>query len=186
MKNELDIRIMMYHTKNPPHELLLLLARDMANVLTCLDSLKTTFNQMVFSVTEFQCCYLKTVGLLDYLEIYQPQKYGLLTASTVAKCVGIITDKPNIVQDFFNAGLPVWFCQPKQPGQYTVLDIVDHPFEPSRFLCVDQAGPHFPVIYDGPLDSQREAHCPSSVYSILVHVQRSIPMRTVINHPDID
>ena len=72
MKKELDIRITTYHTKNPPHQLLLLLARDMANVLTRLGSLKTTFNQMVFSVTEFQCCYLKTVGLLDYLEIYCP------------------------------------------------------------------------------------------------------------------
>ena len=152
MKKELDIRITTFHKKNIPNELLLLLARDLANVLTRLGSLKTTFDQMVFGVTEFQRCYLETVGLLDYLVIYRPRKYGLLTASTVAKCVGVITDKPNVVQDFFNAGLPVWFRQPKRPGQYLVLDVVDHPFEPSRFVCVDKAGPHFPVIYDGPLD----------------------------------
>ena len=156
MKKELDIRITTYHTKNPPHELLLLLARDMANVLTRLGSLKTTFDQMVFGVTEFQRCYLETVGLLDYLEIYRLRKYGFLpasTTSTVANCVGVITDKPNVVQDFFNAGLPVWFCQPKRPGQYIVIDVVDHPFEPSSFVCVDKAGPHFPVVYDGPLDA---------------------------------
>jgi hypothetical protein len=78
MKKELDGRITMYHTKNPPHELILLLETDLHNVLIRLGSLKTTFDQMVFGVTEFQRCYLETLGLLDYLEIYRPRKYGSL------------------------------------------------------------------------------------------------------------
>ena len=155
MKKELSIRISTYHTKNPPHELLLLLERDMENVLIRLGSLRTTFDQMVFGVTEFQRCYLETVGLLDYLEIYRPRKYGLASASSVANCVGVITNKPNIVQDFFHAGIPVWFCQPKQPGPFPhiVHNVVDDPFEFSRFLCVNKAGPPFTVIYDGRLDT---------------------------------
>jgi len=155
MKKELDGRITIYHTSNPKHELVLLLERDIHNVLVRLDSLRTTFDQMVFGVTEFQRCYFEALGLLDYLEIYRPRKYGALaTASTVAKCVGVITNKPNIVQDLFHAGIPVWFCQPKQPGAFphNVLDVVI-PFEPSKFLCLDKADPPFPTIYDGPLDA---------------------------------
>jgi hypothetical protein len=154
MKKELDSRITTYHAKNPPHELVILLERDLHNVLTRLDSLRTTFDQMVFGVTEFQRCYLETIGLLDYLEIYRPRKYGLARSSTVGECIGVITNKPNIVQDFFHAGIPVWFCQPKQPGVFThnVLDVV-FPFEHANFLCVDKSDPPFPVIYDGPLDA---------------------------------
>jgi len=72
MKKELDGRITMYHTRNPKHEPVLLLERDIHNVLIRLDSLRTTFDQMVFGVTEFQRCYLEALGLLDYLEIYRP------------------------------------------------------------------------------------------------------------------
>ena len=154
MKKDLDVRIATYHNKNAPHELILLLERDMHNVLTRLGSLRTTYEQMVFGVTEFQRCYLETLGLLDYLEIFMPQKNGLTTASTVANCVGVITSQPNVVQDFFHAGIPVWFCRPKQPGSFPhIIHNVVTPFEPSRFLCLDKADAPFPVIYDGPLDT---------------------------------
>lgn len=72
MKRGLDDRIAMYHSKNEPHLTLTLLERDLQNVLVRLGSLRTTFSQMVFGVTEFQRCYLETLGLLDYLEIYRP------------------------------------------------------------------------------------------------------------------
>ncbi len=154
MKSKLDTRIATYRNNNAnPNELLLLLERDMLNVFARLDSLRTTFTQMVFSVTEFQRCYLEILGVLDYIEIYRPRKYGQATASTVANCVGLITNKPNIVQDCLNAGIPVWFCQPKQPGPFphNVLNVVT-PFEPSDFLCVDKPDPPSPTVYDGPLD----------------------------------
>src|SRR6266545_3949602 len=154
MKRELDTRIATYRNNNTnPNELLLLLERDMLNVFVHLDSLRTTFTQMVFSITEFQRCYLEILGLLDYIEIYHPRKYGLTTASTVANCISVITNKPNVVQDCFNAGIPVWFCRPRQPGWFphNVLNVVT-PFEPYNFVCVDKPDPPSPVIYDGPLD----------------------------------
>ena len=154
MKRELDTRIATYHNNNVnPNELLLLLERDMLNVFVRLDSLRTTFTQMVFSITEFQRCYLEILGLLNYIEIYHPRKYGLTTASTVANCISVITNKPNVVQDCFNAGIPVWFCRPRQPGWFphNVLNVVT-PFEPYNFVCVDKPDPPSPVIYDGPLD----------------------------------
>jgi len=154
MKRKLDTRIAAYRNNNADPNELRLLERELLNVFVRLDSLRTTFTQMVFSVTEFQRCYLEILGVLDYVEIYRPRKYGLTTASTVAKCVGVITNKPNVVQDCFNAGIPVWFCRPKEPGPFphNVLNVVDDPFEPSRFLCVDKPDPPSPVIYDGPLD----------------------------------
>jgi len=154
MKRKLDTRIAMYCKNNSnPNELLILLERELLNVFVRLGSLRMTFTQMVFSVTEFQRCYLETVGLLDYIEIYHPRKYGLTTASTVANDGGVFTNKLNVVQDCFNADIPVWFRQPKQPGPFphNVLNVVE-PFEPSRFLCVDKPDPPFPAIYDGPLD----------------------------------
>jgi hypothetical protein len=155
MKKELDSRIAAYHTNNPLNEILVLLETDMRNVLVRLGSLKTTFNQMTFGVTEFQRCYLETLGLLDYLEIYEPRTCGLGTASTIANCVGVITNKPNIVQDFFHAGIPVWFCRSKLPGPFphNVLDVVE-PFEHINFLCLEKADPPS-VVYDGPLDDKK-------------------------------
>jgi hypothetical protein len=155
MKNELDTKIVTYYTNNPLHPLLNLLKTDLHNVLIRLVSLKTTFEQMVFSVTEFQRCFLETLGLLDYLTIYRPRRYGIGKASTTAKCVGVITNKPNIVQEFFNAGIPVWLCRPKMPGPFphNVLDIVA-PFEHASFLNLELADPPS-VVYDGPLDDHK-------------------------------
>src|ERR1700688_2770871 len=99
-KKELDSRVAAYHTKNPPHSHLILLATDMHNVLTRLGCLRMTFDQMVFGVTEFQRCYLETLALLDYLEIYRPRKYGLIRLSTVGECIGVITNKPRLFKFF--------------------------------------------------------------------------------------
>ena len=153
MKSKLESRIAAYRSDNPnPNEVLLLLERDLLNVFTRLGSLRTNFSQMAFSITEFQRCYLEAVGVLDYIEIYRPRKYGLAAAATtVANCVGTITSEPSVVQDFFNAGIPVWFCQPLRPEfPHNVLNVVT-PFEYTQFLCVDKFDPPFPVIYDGPL-----------------------------------
>jgi len=158
MKGELDNRIATYRIENPnSNEILPLLERDLLNVFIRLGSLRMTFAQMAFSITEFQRCYLKILGMLDYLEIYRSRKYGLTKASTVANCIGVITNKPGLVQDFFNAGIPVWFCRPKQPGPFphNVLNVVE-PFEPFDFLCLENADPSSPVIYDGPLDASKK------------------------------
>ena len=156
MKQELDSRIAAYYTNHSPHPLLNLLQGDLHNALIRLISLKTTFKQMVFGVTEFQRCYLETLGLLDYLEIYRPRRYGASPSqpTPTAKCIGFITNKPNIVQEFFKTGIPIWFCRPKLPGPFphNVRDVVE-PFVPDDWVCLEMADPPL-VIYDGPLDDQ--------------------------------
>ena len=50
-----------------PNKLLLMLVRAMQDSFACLDSLKTTFTEMRFGITEFQHYY----SCLDYLKIYK-------------------------------------------------------------------------------------------------------------------
>jgi len=160
MTKHLEERIRSYCANNANNErrssfynILHLLERDLLNASSRLDSLPMSFNQMVFQVTEFQRCYLETRGLLDYLEVYWPRMVGKLeAATTVAKCVGATTSNPHVVQEFFTAGLPVWFIRPLQSGPFphNVLNVVPS-FEHADWVCVDNADPPFPVIYDGPL-----------------------------------
>jgi hypothetical protein len=158
MRKQLEQRIRSYCANNTQrnylHDLLLLLERDMLNASTHVSGLQMTFAEMMFDVTEFQRCYLEISGLLDYLEIYKPRMDGKLgSATSTAKCVGAMTYKPLIVQQFFTAGLPIWFIQPLRPGPFpqNVLKVVTI-FERAHFVCIDNADPPFPVIYTGPLD----------------------------------
>jgi len=155
MKKGLADRIAKYRSNTPnPNTVLAILERDLLHVSTRIGYLKTTFTQMVIGVTEFQRCYLKILGLLDYLEIYKPRMDSKFPpATSAANCVGTFTNAPNVAQDFFTAGLPVWFIQPLRPGPFlhNVHNVVD-PFEPADFLSIAKSDPPSPVIYNGPLN----------------------------------
>ena len=162
MRKQLEERTHLYCANHDQHSsfynILLLLKRDMHNASSRIGSLHMTFTQMVFQVTEFQCCYLEIRGLLDYLKVYLPRMNGALKAATsVMKCVCAITSNPSVVQDFFTAGLPVWFIQPLAPGPFphNVLNVITA-FEPANFVCVENAVPPFPAIYDGPLTNEKK------------------------------
>ena len=93
-----------------PNALLLLLVRAMQDSFTRLDFLKTTFAETRVGVTEFQRYFLELYGILDYLEIYKPRMEGRIPpAELVMKCMGAIMNVLQIVQDFYTAGLLVWF-----------------------------------------------------------------------------
>ena len=80
-----------------------------------LGSLKTTYSEMRFSITEFQRYYLEICGCLDYLQIYKPRMDGQKPpAETVANCIGAFTHVVCIAQDFHMAGLPVWLLRPSE------------------------------------------------------------------------
>ena len=65
---------------------------------------------MRVAITEFQRYYLEIYGCLDYLEIYKPRMDRRRPpAESIVNCIGAITNIPRIVQDFYMAGLPVWF-----------------------------------------------------------------------------
>jgi hypothetical protein len=111
MKSSIEDRIE-DHKQAFPHtnKHLLMLVRALQDSFTRLSSLKTTFTDMKLGVTEFQRFYLETYGCLDYLEIHKPRMDGQrVPAESVVNCIGAVTHNPRTVQDFFNAGLPVWF-----------------------------------------------------------------------------
>ena len=111
------------------NKLVLLLARSMQDAFMRLNSLKTMFTKIWVGVTEFQRYYLELCGCLDYLEIYKPRmEGGRPPVESVVNCIGTITNIPSIVQDFYTAGLPVWFLQPStvwdSPVKCNILKIV--------------------------------------------------------------
>jgi hypothetical protein len=154
MKSSLESRIEDHKLANEnPNKLLLLLVRAMQDSFTRLNSLKTTFTEMRIGVTEFQRYYLEIYGCLDYLEIYKPRMDGSRPpAETVVNCVGAITNIPRIVQDFYAAGLPVWFLRPStvwdSPGRCNILETVTS-LDPADLLCVSEHYPPFPAIFYG-------------------------------------
>jgi hypothetical protein len=136
-----------------PHKFLLLLVRAMQDAFARLDSLKTTFTEMRIGVAEFQRYYLELYGCLDYLEIYKPRMDGAKPAAeSVVNCMGAITNIPRIVQDFCNAGLPIWFVRPStvwdSPTRCNILEIVT-PLDPADVICVEDHYPPFRAIFFG-------------------------------------
>jgi hypothetical protein len=154
MMSNLETRIEDHKRAFPdPNKLLLLLVRAMQDSFIRLDSLKTTFTEMRIGVTEFQRYYLEIYGCLDYLEIYKPRMDGgRPAAESVLNCMGAITNIPRIVQDFYTAGLPVWFLRPStawdSPVKCNILETVT-PLDPADVLCLSENYPPFPTIFYG-------------------------------------
>ena len=154
MRKNLEDRVEEYHkTAVKPNTYLLLMMKAMQDACVRLGSLKTTFSEMRFGVTEFQRYYLEVCGVLDYLQLYQPRMNGQRpAATTVAHCVGAFTNVARTVQDFHSAGLPVWFIRPQKswdsPISCNILEIVS-PLNPASSLCVSEHDPPFSPIYRG-------------------------------------
>jgi len=156
MMSSMESRIEDHRKAFPnPNRLLLLLVRDMQDAFTRLDSLKTTFIEMRVGVAQFQHYYLEIYGCLDYIEIYKPRMDGARPAAeSVVNCMGAISNIPHIVQDFYTAGLPVWFLRPSAAWyspvrvKCNILEIVT-PLNPANVLCVTEHYPPFPAIFYG-------------------------------------
>ena len=154
MRKNLEDRVEDYKkTAAKPNPFLLLMVKAMQDACVRLGSLKTTFSEMRFGVTEFQRYYLEVCGVLDYLELYKPRMDGQRPAAiTVAHCVGAFTSIVRTVQDFHSAGLPVWFIRPKKswdsPISCNILKIVS-PLNPASSLCVSEHDPPFSPIFRG-------------------------------------
>ena len=142
---------------SPPNAYLLSMAKSMQDAFVRLSSLKTTFTEMRFGLTEFQRYFLEVRGCLDYLVLYKPRMDGQKpAATTVANCIGVFTNIARIAQDFYSAGLPVWFLRPHKswetPLTCNILEIVPH-VSPADILCVSEHDPPFPMVYCGYMTS---------------------------------
>ena len=169
MMTGLENRLEDYKKTTPkPNHLLSTLVKAMHDACHRLGSLKTTYSEMRFGVTEFQRYYLEARGCLDYLELYRPRMDGEKPpAETVANCVGAFTNVAHVAQDFHTAGLPVWLLRPSKlwdtPVQSNILDIVT-PINPADTLIVSQNVPPFPVVYRG-LATHPDKHSAIHMYS---------------------
>ena len=154
MKKNLEDRVEDYKkTTAKPNSFLLLMVKAMQDACVRLGSLKTTFSEMRFGITEFQRYYLEVCGILDYIELYKPRMDGQKpAATTVAHCVGAVTNIARTVQDFHTAGLPIWFMRPQKswdsPISCNILEVVS-PLNPASSLCVSEHDPPFSPIFRG-------------------------------------
>ena len=104
------------------------------------------------------------------MEIFKPRMEGLKPpAETVMNCMGAITNIPCTVQDFFKAGLPVWFLRPStvwdgsESVRCNVLKTVT-PLNPADVLCVSEHFPPFRSIFYGSSNDLKNI-----MLSLLIH-----------------
>ena len=157
-RNELLQRIDKYKAKtNTPNYYLLSIGKTMNHAGIRLGCIPSSFQEMNFGVTEFQRYYLETLGLLDYLEVYMRRIDGSATRASTASAdvrVGIFTSSARVAQEFYDAGLPVWFIREtkkliENPNtDPNVLKLVEAR-RPEEFLVVTESKPPFPVVYKG-------------------------------------
>ncbi|KAJ7025017.1 hypothetical protein C8F04DRAFT_1269760 [Mycena alexandri] len=90
-----------------------LLEQTLKLALERLQSVPSTYQQMVLEVTTVQRTYLELKGLLEYMTVYKPRM--LDPASETGHpddCVGVFTSDPMIAQLFNIARLPYWLIHP--------------------------------------------------------------------------
>ena len=112
---------------------------------------------MRFSVTELQRYYLEVLAFIDYIEIYKPRMDGARSpAKELASCIGAFTSLPRVVQDFVEAGLPVYFIRPAAAvftaSPPKILKVVSL-LEPEAHLVLCDATPRFLTIFRGSANS---------------------------------
>ncbi|KAF8197199.1 hypothetical protein K438DRAFT_1824855 [Mycena galopus ATCC 62051] len=119
-----------------------------------LQTLPTTYKDMVFYVTSLQRTFLELEALYKYTTKYKPcmDNYyaARVPASTpVAKCVRAFTTNPVIAQQLWVANLPVWFIRPThifaEENILTTVPLV----EPISIAldALDEGA--YPVMYSG-------------------------------------
>jgi len=141
---------------NSPNYYLLTISKAMNHAGIRLGCLPSSFQEMKFGVTEFQRYYLETLGLHDYLAVYKPRIDGSAARSSLGAnhCVGVFTGSARVAQEFYEAGLPVWFIRETRKiaenpdNAPNVLKLVEAR-QPEQYLTLADCNPPFPDVYKG-------------------------------------
>jgi hypothetical protein len=179
---------------------------------TCarIDTIPSTLSEAQFGLTEFQRLYLELHGLLDFLEIYLPRIDSTSSEPPApTSCIGAFTSNPQIAQDLFDAGLPVYFTRKLSDITLNHLPNIFHfvsPIEPDQRLLFDAQPTPFPTIYSGPSNTpdkhiaihnytrSRMTHkdpfggehvvnaAAASSVSLLANLSRPVPMAKLLQH----
>lgn len=122
--------------------------------LSRLELLPMDFMQLKFGVAEVQRAYLELTAGLDYLYIYKPRMDGvqLPPATETAQTIGVFTMDSTIVQEFMEAGLPVWFMRPSHTLTGVRIDAIVEPRNPRDFIELRDAETKFDIVFRGSAD----------------------------------
>ncbi|KAJ7340897.1 hypothetical protein DFH08DRAFT_812066 [Mycena albidolilacea] len=119
--NELVPQCKALHQKSPALAVPLFgqLIQQLVMWIEQLQNLPTTYTKMLFAVTSLQRTFLELDAQYLYMTVYKERmdNYMANTNADVGQFVGAFTLLPNVVQQFWGAGVPIWFVRP-----YKVFD----------------------------------------------------------------
>ncbi|KAJ7748166.1 hypothetical protein DFH07DRAFT_962238 [Mycena maculata] len=106
-----------------------------------LQSLPSTFNQMVAAITTLQRMFLEADALLKYVTQYKPlmEHIDVDSPTPTQHCVGVFTSDPAIAQQLKLGGLLYWLMRPTHTfGNENILAIAE-PLQPADLLQLKAA-----------------------------------------------
>jgi len=130
---------------------------SMRSTCTRLYDCPMTFRDVVGQVAEFQRLCLDLLGMMDYLEIFNPRSVDEFSKHPADYTrIGCFTSNPEVVHRLFLAGLPVWFIRFDHALSPIIkIKSVTAYTPPSSEIVVDDwcdaAGTHhpFPTLHHG-------------------------------------
>lgn len=134
------------------HTFVRILSTGLSNVMIRLESIPTSRRRIRFTITELQRLALELEALFRFYEVISPRILGELPPATETEwTIGVFTTNPEIVQNFFRAGIPVWFIRPFASLPGVAVDEVAEMMLPHQvnFLDVHDADPPFEVAFTG-------------------------------------
>ncbi|KAJ7840697.1 hypothetical protein B0H14DRAFT_3457901 [Mycena olivaceomarginata] len=118
-----------------------------------LQTLPTTYNKMLFAVTSLQRTFLELDALYIYMTVYKERMDNYLanTHAELGQFVGAFTTVPSVVQQFWGAGVPIWFVRPCEVFDKENILAVVHLQQPRFGLPDPDAHAHDapPALYTG-------------------------------------
>ncbi|KAJ3566228.1 hypothetical protein NP233_g7127 [Leucocoprinus birnbaumii] len=125
-------------------------ANSVLYATTTLQQIPQTYSNTLLTLIAFQRSYLETRALLDKFQKFDPRSYDKENYKVDLSIMGTVTDRPNLVQDLFKHGVPVWFVRQTIPDQVNICRQVK-PTRPDESVgVVLSRWPRAPVFYNGP------------------------------------
>jgi len=115
-----------------------------------------TFEEKALELAEFQRAWLECRGALDYGTVYYPRTcINVGYDGKVKDIMGCFTEKAQVVQECFSAGIPVWFVRSWDSlARDTRVDREVPILKAEECLMLKRrSGFEYPVIYNGPANS---------------------------------
>jgi len=120
--------------------------------MICLESISTSRQRIRFTIAELQRRALELEALFRFNDVIYPRIIGELPPATETEwTIGAFSTNPEVVQNFFHGGIPVWFIQPFASLPDVAVDNIAEMMFPHQvhFLDVRPADPPFEVAFTG-------------------------------------